>query len=182
MVGACQLSTVQLDVEDAERYGIVYADKDGEKKGCIICHCSIGSIERWIYIVLEDALKKEKHEIQFWLAPTQIRLIPVREEFAAECEKIAEKLKGMARVDIDDRNEKLGRKIRDAGREWINMVIVVGEKEINSRIYPVRLRDDTLLEVDFEQLMELVRERMREYPFRELSLPLKLSGRITFRG
>lgn len=75
--GNCQLSTVQLDIVDAERYGIVYSDKDGKQKGCTICHSSVGSIERWIFSILENALKNEKPTIPLWLSPTQVRLIPV---------------------------------------------------------------------------------------------------------
>ena len=125
--GAVQLSTVQLDVDDAERYGIVYTDTDGKKKGCIICHSSIGSIERWIYVLLEEALKHDKPALPFWLSPTQIRMIPVSQEFVEDCLKIADGVD--ARVDVDDMEDKVGKKIRNAEMEWINMIIVVGEKE-----------------------------------------------------
>src|SRR4030042_1625404 len=124
--GAVQLSTVQLDVADAERYGIVYVDSEGKKKGCIICHSSIGSIERWIYVLLEEALKHQKPSLPFWISPTQVRLIPVSNEFIPDCEKLAAALD--ARVDIDDNYDKVGKKIRNAEMEWVNMIIVLGEK------------------------------------------------------
>jgi threonyl-tRNA synthetase len=136
--GSCQLSTVQIDVEDAERYGITYTDSDGKNKGCIICHCSIGSIERWIYSLLEDALKKDKPELPFWLAPTQIRLIPVSPDYTDDCVRIAAALPG--RIDIDDRDLNVGKKIREAEREWINLIVVYGEKEQQSGKLPIRLR------------------------------------------
>jgi threonyl-tRNA synthetase len=178
--GAVQLSTVQLDVEDAERYGIVYADSDGKKKGCIICHSSIGSIERWIYVLLEEALKHEKPELPFWIAPTQIRLIPVNEGFVGDCDRLADQID--ARVDIDDMEDKVGKKIRNAEMEWINMIIVVGEKEKASGQFPVRMRSGDQNMMTLEQLKAEVARLSKGYPRARLPLPRYLSKRPTFRG
>lgn len=177
--GNTQLATVQLDLEDAERYGIMYTDKNGQKKGCVICHSSIGSIERLIYSVLENALKKPKPELPFWLTPTQVRLIPVSEEYIDDCETLRKKIK--ARVDIDDRDEKVSRKIRDAEREWINMIIVYGEKEKDSDRYPIRFRNGKIEIFTLEELNTKINELMREYPYKSLDLPVYLSRRIIFR-
>jgi len=178
--GAVQLSTVQLDVEDAERYGIVYTDADGKKKGCIICHSSIGSIERWIYVLLEEALKHEKPYLPFWLSPTQIRLIPVGDEFIPDCEKFAAHLD--ARVDIDDMDDKVGKKIRNAEMEWINMIIVIGEKERSSGNYPVRLRSGEQKSMTLEQLKAEIEKLSKGYPKARLPLQTHLSKRPVFRG
>lgn len=178
--GAVQLSTVQLDVEDAERYGIVFADSDGKKKGCIICHSSIGSIERWIYVLLEEALKHEKPELPFWIAPTQIRLIPVNEGFVGDCDKLADQID--ARVDIDDMDDKVGKKIRNAEMDWINMIIVVGEKEKASGQFPVRIRSGDQKMMTLEQLKAEVARLSKGYPRARLPLPRYLSKRPTFRG
>ena len=178
--GAVQLSTVQLDVEDAERYGIVYADSDGKKKGCIICHSSIGSIERWIYVLLEEALKHEKPELPFWIAPTQIRLIPVNEGFVGDCDRLADQID--ARVDIDDMDDKVGKKIRNAEMDWINMIIVVGEKEKASGQFPVRIRSGDQKMMTLEQLKAEVARLSKGYPRARLPLPRYLSKRPTFRG
>ncbi len=178
--GAVQLSTVQLDVEDAERYGIVYTDSDGKKKGCIICHSSIGSIERWIYVLLEEALKHEKPELPFWIAPTQIRLIPVNLNFLGDCDKLANQID--ARVDIDDMDDKVGKKIRNAEMEWINMIIVVGEKEKVSGQFPVRLRSGEQKMMTLEELKAEVARLSKGYPRARLPLPRYLSRRPTFRG
>jgi len=178
--GAVQLSTVQLDVEDAERYGIVYADSDGKKKGCIICHSSIGSIERWIYVLLEEALKHEKPALPFWIAPTQIRLIPVNEGFVGDCDRLADQID--ARVDIDDMEDKVGKKIRNAEMEWINMIIVVGEKEKASGQFPVRIRSGDQNMMTLEQLKAEVARLSKGYPRARLPLPRYLSKRPTFRG
>ena len=178
--GAVQLSTVQLDVEDAERYGIVYADADGKKKGCIICHSSIGSIERWIYVLLEEALKHEKPALPFWISPTQIRLVPVGTEFIPDCEKLASQID--ARVDVDDMDDKVGKKIRNAEMDWINMIIVVGEKERTSGQYPVRLRSGEQKVMSLDQIKAEVERLSKNYPKARLPLPRYLSKRPTFRG
>jgi len=178
--GAVQLSTVQLDVEDAERYGIVYADSDGKKKGCTICHSSIGSIERWIYVLLEEALKHEKPSLPFWLAPTQIRLIPVGSEFVGDCQKIVKDID--ARVDVDDLDDKVGKKIRNAEMEWINMIIVYGEKEKSSGKFPVRLRSGEQKMMTMDELKAEIGRLSKGYPKARLPLPVLLSKRPTFRG
>ena len=178
--GSVQLSTVQLDVADAERYGIVYTDADGKKRGCIICHSSIGSIERWIYVLLEEALKQKKPSLPFWLAPTQVRLVPVGEEFVADCEVLADALPG--RVDIDDSDDSVGKKIRKAEKEWINLIVVMGEKEKSSGQLPVRMRSGEMMVMTKEQLMEEITRLSEGYPTMRLPLPRMLSKRPVFRG
>ena len=178
--GAVQLSTVQLDVADAERYGIVFVDEDGSRKGCIICHSSIGSIERWMYVLLEEALKKEKPSFPFWLSPTQVRLIPVGEAFIDDCKSIAAALD--ARVDIDDTDDSVGKKIRNAEREWVNMIIVMGDKERSSGQLPVRLRSGEMKAMTKEQLAAEVNRLSEGYPRAGLPLSMLLSKRPVFRG
>jgi threonyl-tRNA synthetase len=158
----------------------VYTDADGKKKGCIICHSSIGSIERWIYVLLEEALKREKPALPFWLSPTQVRLIPVSQTFVQDCEKMASDLD--ARVDIDDMDDKVGKKIRNAEMEWINMIIVIGDKEKASGMYPVRLRSGEQKMMTVEQLKAEIEELSKGYPKSKLPLPMHLSKRPVFRG
>ncbi len=177
--GTCQLCTVQLDVEDAARYGITYVDENGEEKGCIICHTSVGSIERWIYSILEDALKKEKPEFPFWLSPTQVRIIPVGEGFVDDCVSLARSLPG--RVDVDDRDATLGKKIREAEREWVNIIVVYGEKERETGKLSVRLRSGEKKTMTVEELADRIKELQGDYPFRPLPLPMLLSKRPQFR-
>lgn len=178
--GACQLSTVQLDVADGERYGIVYTDDQGKKRGCIICHSSVGSLERWMYAILEDAMKKEKPELPWWLAPTQVRLIAVADAHVAACETLAASIP--CRVDIDDRDLQVGRKIREAEREWIPMIVVVGDKETGGGTLPVRLRDGSLNEFTAETLAQEAVRRRGAYPDAVLPLPRRVSRRPIFRG
>lgn len=186
--GNAQLATVQLDVEDSERYGIFYVDERGERRGCIILHSSMGSIERWIYAMLEEAAKRMKEGkppgLPLWLSPTQVRLCTVNESFIPFAEEIASQLeKHDIRVDIDDRGESVGKKIRDAEVEWVNVIIVVGSEERESNRFRARLREDrSMREMGLEEVVELVKGRTKGYPFRPLPLPRLLSKRPAFVG
>lgn len=186
--GNAQLATVQLDVEDSERYGIFYVDERGEKRGCIILHSSMGSIERWIYALLEEAAKRMKAggrpSLPLWLSPTQVRLCPVNESLVPFAEEIASKLEAHGiRVDVDDRGESVARKVRDAEVEWVNAIVVVGERERETGRFQVRLREEgRIVEMGLEELVGYVKERTKGYPFRSLPLPRLLSKRPTFVG
>jgi threonyl-tRNA synthetase len=159
---ASALSTVQIDVENADTYDINYVDENNEKKRPLILHASLsGSLERVIYALLErEAIRiKEgkKPLLPPWLAPTQLRLIPVSEGQFEFCEKLLKKFNGMrVRVDLDDRNETLGKKIRDAEHEWVPYIAVIGEKEIEDKVLNVRVRS-VGKKMDFK-LEELIKE------------------------
>jgi threonyl-tRNA synthetase len=85
-------------------------------------------------------------------------------------------------VDIDDRDEKVSRKIRDAEKEWINMIIVFGQKEKESGRLPVRFRRGNIKEYTVEELKEDIKQKLNSYPFEALTLPRLLSKRPIFRG
>ncbi len=190
---ASALSTVQIDVENAERYDISYVDENGEKKRPLILHCSAsGAIERCMYALLEKAyMEKEKGKLPMlpvWLSPTQVRVIPVSEKFLSYAEEVAGKLKEMkVRVDIDDRDETLGKKIRDASTEWIPYIVVVGEREVESGKLSVTVREESTLnksvkvEMSVEELGERIRKECEGLPFKPLPLPERLSERPSFR-
>ncbi|MFB6088979.1 MAG: threonine--tRNA ligase [Candidatus Aenigmatarchaeota archaeon] len=182
--GNLQLSTVQLDVEDAERYGITYTNEKNEQEGCIICHSSIGSIERWIYAILEDALKEENPTLPLWLSPIQVRLSPVSDEHIDYCKKLTEKFeKENIRVDIDDRSESVSRKIRDAEKGWIPYTLVIGEKEVNGKTLTVRERKSGKeMEMEFEKFLEKIKEKTKGFPYKPLNLSKLLSKRPKFYG
>ncbi len=182
---AAALNTDQLDVENAELYDITYTAPDGKKHHPLILHQSpSGAIERLFYAILEkQAIRMsqgEKAKFPFWLSPTQIRLIPVSIEFISDCKSLATLLK--ARVDIDDRDEKVARKIRDAEREWIPMIIVFGAKEKESAKLPVRLRSGEIKKFSIDELRGEIETRLEGYPFESLTLPSTLSKRPIFRG
>jgi len=187
---ASALSTVQIDVENAERYGITFVDSDGSRKTPLILHCSAsGAIERVMYALLEKAKfmleAKRLPMLPVWLSPTQVRIIPVSERYVEDAKKIAEKLE--ARVDIDDRNETLNKKIRDAGMEWIPYVVVLGEKELKEGKLTVTVRSESTMEkqkrveLTVEELNELLRRDNKGKPFLPLPLPKLLSMRASLR-
>ncbi len=173
-----QLCTTQLDIEDSERYGLTYYDETGNKKGYVICHSSIGSLERWIYIILENAFKLKKPALPFWLNPIQIKLIPVSQEFLDDCIKLAEYVQ--YRVEIDDRDESLNKKILDAEKEWVHFIVVYGKQEKTTNMYSVRLRDGGIVKWSLEDLKKELVIFQGNYPYRESFLPLLTSKKIIF--
>ncbi|MBN2478096.1 threonine--tRNA ligase, partial [Candidatus Micrarchaeota archaeon] len=144
---ASTLTTVQIDVENAETYDINYVDEKGEKKKPLILHASIsGSIERVVYALLEnEAIKMENGEkgmFPVWLSPSQLRIIPVSENQKEYCTKLFEKLNPReVRAELDDREETLGKKIREAQKEWVPYIAVVGDKEVQSGNLSVTVRE-----------------------------------------
>ena len=184
---ASALSTVQIDVENATRYGIRYIDARGEEKEPIILHCSpSGAIERCMYALLEKAyMDKERGTppmLPLWLSPTQLRLIPVAERHHEYIRAILPALDGI-RVDVDDREETVSKKIRDAGREWIPYVGVIGDREVERGTVNVNIRaTQQVEEMDVEELRRRIAEGTKGRPYRKLPLPLRLSERVRFVG
>ena len=186
---ASALSTVQIDVENAERYDIAYVDEDGEKKRPILLHCSpSGAIERDMYALLEKAAREAEAGklpmLRTWLSPTQVRVIPVAERHQARAMEIVKDL-GF-RVDVDDRDETVGKKIRDAGREWIPYVAVIGDEELASGQLTVTLRADSTpkaaakARMSVDELRKRIAAETAGKPWRRLPLPVKLSERPKF--
>jgi len=181
---ASALTTVQIDVENAETYDINFVDHDGSKKRPLILHASIsGSLERVIYALLESQAMAmaagKKAILPPWLSPIQVRLVPVGEhhkEFAAGV--LRELQARPVRVDFDDRDEPLGKKIRDAQKEWIPFIVVVGDKEVQSGKLSVSIRQtDGKMEMSVDELSRMVEEINEGKPFERLTLPVELSRR-----
>jgi threonyl-tRNA synthetase len=181
---ASALSTVQIDVENAETYDITFVDEDGKKKRPLILHTSIsGSVERVIYALLErEAMRIEEGKtpaLPVWLSPTQVRIIPVSDRHVEYGKEVLEQFKGMhVRVDLDDRSETLSKKIRDGGKEWIPFIAVVGDKEMTSGKMSVKIRETgESREMDLGGLVALVEKETKGRPFEKLTLPVLLSKR-----
>ena len=186
---ASALSTVQIDVENAERYDITYIDEAGEKQRPILLHCSpSGAIERVMFALLEKAARLSEEGklpmLQTWLSPTQIRVIPVAERHQARAFEIAGEL-GF-RTDVDDRDETVGKKIRDAGREWIPYVAVIGDEELSSGQMTVTIRADSTpknaakSKMTVEYLRKRVSAETAGKPWRRLAMSMKVSERPKF--
>jgi len=183
--GNAQLSTVQLDIEDSERYGIYYVDEHGEKRGCIIVHSSMGSIERWIYAMLEqaakDIVKGRTPKLPTWLSPIQVRIIPVSSEYLKHAIDVADALeKHGFRADVDDREETVSAKIRSAETEWIPYVVVIGKKEISQGVLSVRIRGKGIVEMKLEELVKRLEEEVGDKPRLPLYTPKFLSLKPRF--
>jgi threonyl-tRNA synthetase len=181
---ASALSTDQIDVENGHRYNIDFTDSENKSQNPIILHNSpSGAIERVIYTLLEKAAKDQregrKPMFPLWLAPTQVRLIPVKPEFLDHCEKLADKLtENNIRVDVDDRNESVGKSIRDAETEWIRYIIVIGEKEANSTTLSIRDRkskDPQNLTID--EFISSIQEETRGKPFMRINMGRSVAKR-----
>lgn len=181
---ASALSTDQIDVENGNRYGIEFVDENNLKKNPIILHNSpSGAIERIIYALLEKAAKdsREGRKPQFplWLAPTQVRIIPLKEEFYDFCNTLCDKISSQnIRVDIDDRNESIGKRIREAEKEWIRYILVIGEKEAGSEHLSIRDRmTGNVRDLSFDDFVNEINDQTKSKPFTGLNLPKYLSKR-----
>ena len=181
---ASALSTDQIDVENGKRYNIEFVDEDGSKKNPIILHNSpSGAVERVIYALLEKSAKVSKTggipSFPLWLSHTQVRVIPVGKEHTEYCEKIlAELSANQIRADIDDRDETVGKKIRESETEWIRYSVVIGDKEINATKLVVRDRNEgKQREITLEELMGEVKAQTKDKPYMPLNLPTHLSTR-----
>lgn len=183
---ASALTTDQIDIENGERYDIRYMDKDGKENHPIILHLSpSGAIERVMYALLEkaykDSLKGIKPSLPLWLSPTQVRFIPVSENHLKYIQDITKDIEGV-RYDIDDRSETLSKKIRTAEKEWVPYIVVVGDKEVKTGQYSVRVRTGENKEMALEDLLKEIKDKTEGMPFKKLSLPLYLRRRPVFRG
>ncbi|MCE2506606.1 MAG: threonine--tRNA ligase [Nitrosopumilaceae archaeon] len=181
---ASALSTDQIDVENGDRYGIEFVDENNIAQHPIILHNSpSGAIERIIYALLEkaayDSKKGKKPQLPLWLAPTQVRIIPLKEEFYEFCNKLSDKMSSQnIRVDVDDRNESIGKRIREAEKEWIQYILVIGEKEASSENLSIRDRHaGNVREVSFDDFMREIHEQTSGKPFTALNQAVHLSKR-----
>ena len=182
---AAALSTIQIDVENARRFEIHYADENGKQQDPLLLHASIsGSIDRNLYALLEQQARRKTEgkiaQLPYWLSPVQLRLIPVGDNGLARCVEIAAQIR--ARVEIDDRKETLGHKIRDAEVNWIPFIGLVGDKELEDQTITIRERGTpeqkamnvSVLSARFEHFQG-------NKPFEPLSWPRLLSKQPRFR-
>ena len=135
------LITIQIDQMLAEKFGMEYVDKDGTKKHPYIIHrTSIGCYERTLALLIE----KYAGAFPVWLAPVQVKLLPIADrhlDYIYEVKKELEK-NGIIRVEIDDRSEKIGYKIREAQLEKVPYMLLVGDKDIENNTVSIRDRRD----------------------------------------
>ena len=135
-----QCGTIQLDFQMPERFDLTYTGSDGEKHRPVMIHRVVfGSIERFIGILTEHYAGA----FPMWLAPVQIKLLPVTDDHIAYAQQVADKLTAAGlRVEVDSRNEKVGYRIREAQLEKVPYMLVIGDKEIEAGGVAVRSRRD----------------------------------------
>ena len=186
---ATALSTVQMDHENGKRYNMTYIDANSNRQFPIILHDSpSGAIERVIYALLEQAAEEEKKgktpSLPLWLSPTQVRLIPLADRHLEKCVETAKSMseRGL-RVDVDDTDASLGKKVRNAEQNWVPYVCVIGDREIESNRLSVRIRGKQgQSEMSREELEQEILVSVGEMPKASLSLSMMLSKRPIFRG
>jgi threonyl-tRNA synthetase len=183
-----EIATFQIDIGNAERFGISFVDEDGQHKYPAIIHTAvIGSIERYLFTVFDQCARIEKSgqkpALPLWLSPTQARLIPIKPEFTDFALNIAADLaKLQVRADVDDRNESLDKRIREAELNWIPYIIVIGQREVKTNKYSIRRRrDNTKYEATISDLKTEITALANGYPNMPLKLPTLISKRPGYK-
>ncbi|MFZ2812742.1 MAG: Threonine--tRNA ligase 2 [Synergistetes bacterium ADurb.Bin155] len=135
-----QCGTIQLDFQMPEKFDMTYIGPDGNEHRPVMLHRTIlGSLERFMGILIEHYAGA----FPFWLSPVQVRIVPVKEEHAPYASEVESRLKGLGyRVEKDARDEKLGKKIRDAQMEKIPYMVVIGSREVENVTLSVRDRGE----------------------------------------
>lgn len=146
-----QCGTIQLDFQLPQRFDAEYVGADGQKHRPIMIHRVVfGSVERFIGILIEHYAGK----FPVWLAPVQVKILPVSDKYLRYANEVAEKLKKYGiRVETDERDEKLGYKIREARLDKVPYMIIVGEKEEAGKTVSVRQRDTEKNKQDMGEML-----------------------------
>src|SRR5438876_857704 len=183
-----EIGTFQIDVGNAKRFGISYADEKGEKQFPVIIHTAvIGGLERYLFTLLDSAVRLErqgrKPMLPVWVSPTQVRIIPVSQQFVKQgMELLGELEKAGIRADLDDRDDTMQSKVRDAELSWIPYTIVYGEKEIKTKQLSVRSRADSKeSKIGLTAFLKRLKGEVEGYPVRPLTYPVLLSQRPGYK-
>ncbi len=154
-----QCGTIQLDMQLPERFELEYTDSDGTKKRPIMIHrVCFGSVERFIGILIEHYAG----HFPTWLAPVQVKVLPISEKYQDYADKVFKELDDNGiRVEMDDRAEKIGYKIREARNERVPYIIVVGEKEAAEGTVSVRCKAEDLGSMPVEKFLEDIKEEIK---------------------
>lgn len=152
------LSTCQLDYQLPEKFELEYVDENGDKVRPVVIHRAIlGSLDRFVAFLLEET----KGNLPVWLAPVQVKILPISDKFIDEAKKVYEAcFNADLRVELDDRAEKIGYKIREAQTQKIPYMLIVGAKEVETNTVSIRKRgegeigalsiDDTIAKIKAE--------------------------------
>ena len=155
-----QLGTIQVDYNLPERFGLEYTDADGSKQRPVMIHrAPFGSIERFTAVVLEHTAG----HLPLWLAPDQVKILPISEKYADYAKKVCDLLKNSEiRASIDSRNETLGKRIRDISLLRVPVLVIVGEKEAAEGTVSVRREGVDKGSMSVEQFVEYIKTAIAE--------------------
>lgn len=154
-----QLSTVQIDYVQPERFGLTYTDQDGQEKTPIMIHRAVlGSAERFMMVMIEHFAGN----FPLWLSPVQIKILPITSEQNEYALKIKNELiKNNIRVELDDRSETLQSKIRDAQMKKIPYMIILGKNEVNENKISIRKRTgENINNIELEKFIAEIKEKI----------------------
>ena len=155
-----QLGTIQVDYNLPERFDLTYIGEDNAKHRPVMIHrAPFGSMERFIAVLIEHCAGK----FPLWLSPVQVKLLPISDKFIPYAEQVLERLKqAEIRGEVDDRNEKIGKKIRDTELAKVPLMLVIGEKEMNENKVAVRRQGKGDLGVQsIEDFIAMVNEEVK---------------------
>ena len=157
-----QCGTIQLDFQMPERFDLTYIGQDGEKHRPVMLHRVVfGSIERFIGVLIEHYAGA----FPTWLAPVQVKILTISDKQKAYANKIVEKLMNEGiRVEVDDREEKIGYKIREAQLQKIPYMLIVGDKEVETNTVGVRARKDgDIGQMPIDEFICKIKAEIKEY-------------------
>ncbi len=153
-----QLATIQCDFNLPERFDLSYVNEESKKERPVVIHRAIsGALERFMSVLIEHFAGK----FPLWLSPVQVKLVTVTDRSLSFAREIEKKMRQMKiRVELDDRSESLGKKVRDAQIEKVNYIVTIGDKEVEKNNLAVRDRKgDTRFDVEIEKFIsELLKE------------------------
>ena len=154
-----QLGTIQVDYNLPERFQLEYTDADGSKKRPIMIHrAPFGSIERFTAVLLEHTAG----HLPVWLAPDQVKVLPVSEKYAEYAKKVCDLMNNSdIRASVDDRNETLGKRIREISQLRVPILAIVGEKEVNENTVSLRLEGEDKGSMGLEEFITWFKELVK---------------------
>jgi threonyl-tRNA synthetase len=187
MKRAREIGTVQIDIGNAKRFGITFADESGKKVYPIILHTAvIGTIERYLYMLFDTAVQMEAKgsvgHLPVWVTPEQVRVLTVADSHLERAGSLVSRIESAGiRVGLDDRSETVSKKVRGAKQDWVSYVVVVGDKELSSdRLTVYERASNKNVEMTVDGLVSKVRSEIGDKPFKPLYMPKELSKRVDF--
>ena len=153
-----QVATIQLDLNMPERFDLTCTNEKGEKERIVMIHAAItGSIERFLAVLIEHL----QGAFPLWLSPVQVKILPVSEKHLEYGQSVLAKLKEAGiRAEIDENNESLGKKIRNAKTEKIPYLFVVGDKEIEAKTVSAESRDGNKEVKPVSEIIEVLKQKI----------------------